>query len=139
MRISTLLLASALIVAAHCADAAERARPVRDAAVSCRDCGTVVRIESQRRRGKAVLRAVGGALGDVALGHIDSDVATVAGAARDAATDDGDDEREDTRGYDIAVRMDDGRYLTLRQEDPPEALRKGARVRVHGRRLSLLP
>ncbi|MGO4779700.1 hypothetical protein AB4084_29925, partial [Lysobacter sp. 2RAB21] len=78
------------------------------------------------------------ALGDVALGHIDSDVATVASAARDAASDEDDDDRDDerARGYDITVRMDDGRRMQLRQDERSERLREGDRVRVRAGRLS---
>jgi outer membrane lipoprotein SlyB len=84
------------------------------------------------------MHAVGNALGDVALGHIDSDLATVAGAARDAASGDDDEDRDDARarGYDITVHMDDGRRIQLRQAERNERLREGDRVRVHAGRLS---
>ncbi|MFD1295597.1 hypothetical protein ACFQ4Q_02990 [Lysobacter gummosus] len=141
MRVSTVLLLLCLSASAGLAGAANRSAASRDADhyASCRDCGTVARIEpaARRQRSNAVMHAVGNALGDVALGHIDSDVATVAGAARDAASDD-DEDRDDARarGYDITVRMDDGRRIQLRQDERHERLREGDRVRVRAGRLS---
>ncbi|MGO1068191.1 hypothetical protein [Lysobacter sp. CA199] len=144
MRLLSFMLLLCLSASVGIAGAAERSGTSRAAAAhsTCHDCGTVARIEPARRqRGKAVMRAVGNALGDVALGHIDSDVATVAGAARDAASDDDDDQDRDderARGYEITVRMDDGRRVLLRQDELPERLREGARVRVRGGELSLV-
>jgi outer membrane lipoprotein SlyB len=139
MRLSSVLLLLCLSASAGIVGAADRSAANRDTTSSCRDCGTVARIEpaARRQRGNAVMHAVGNALGDVALGHIDSDVATVAGAARDAASDD-DDDRDDerARGYEITVRMDDGRRVLLQQDERSDRLREGDRVRVRGGRLS---
>ncbi|MBT2746559.1 MULTISPECIES: hypothetical protein [unclassified Lysobacter] len=142
MRVSSVLLLLCLSASAGLAGAANRSAASRDSDdyASCRDCGTVARIEpvARRQRGNAVMHAVGNALGDVALSHIDSDVATVAGAARDAASDDDDEDRDDerARGYDITVRMDDGRRVQLRQDEVSERLREGGRVRMRAGRLS---
>lgn len=141
MRLPSVLLLLCLSASAGLADAGERLASNRVERSSCRDCGTIARIEptARRPRGNAVMRAVGNALGDVALDHIDSDVATVADAARDAASDDDDDrydERE--RGYDITVRMDDGSRARLQQSELRDDLREGDRVRVRGGRVSAI-
>lgn len=145
MRFHNILLMTSLVACVGIADATDRYRSSsNDASATrvsetCRDCGTVERIEPvdarRHRRGNTVLRAVGGALGDIALDHINDDVATVADAARDAATEDSDADEDDGQDYDITVRMNDGRRRVIRQHELPDRIREGTRVRVSGDRI----
>lgn len=144
-RFHNILLMTSLVACVGVADAAERYRPSPNdasatrASETCRDCGIVERIEPidarRHRRGKSVLRAVGGALGDIALDRINDDVATVADAARDAATEDSDVDEDDGQDYDITIRMNDGPRRVIRQNELPDRIREGARVRVSGDRI----
>jgi outer membrane lipoprotein SlyB len=101
--------------------------PVR-VAPSCQDCGRVERIESVQVPAAARRTARSGAV----LGGIVGGVIT--GPAKPAST----AAPVMQRVSQIAVRMDDGRRLVLRQNVISPDLRPGSRVRVTGGRVVLL-
>lgn len=106
---------------------------------TCYDCGTVTRIESGvgSRAPNATGAIIGGVLGaaagrEIARDHTDSkgrqNTATVAAAAAGAAIGNAIQNRTGT-GYNIYVRMRDGREAIAMQDDLG-AIRVGSYVRV---------
>ncbi len=112
---------------------------------TCYDCGTVTRIEmgSGSRVPNATGAVVGGVIGaaaarEVAKDRTDSDgrqnTATVAGAVAGAAIGNAIQNRAGT-GYNVYVRMNDGRQVVVSQDDVG-GIREGSYVRVvNGRAL----
>ena len=106
----------------------------------CADCGVVTRIDTvQGSSAPAATGAVvGGIVGavagrEIARHNTDSqgrkNAATVAGAAAGAVVGNAIQNRNQYR-YDITVRMDDGRYVTVSQSDLGN-IREGSPVRVY--------
>jgi len=106
---------------------------------ACYDCGTVTRIETGpgSRAPNATGAVIGGVLGAVAGREIAKDqtdskgrqnTATVAGAAAGAAIGNAIQNRAGT-GYNIHVRMNDGRQAVAMQDDLGN-IRVGSYVRV---------
>lgn len=111
---------------------------------SCYDCGTVTRIEQVGTETRGTTGAVlGGVVGAAAGRELADDessgkrtAATVAGAAAGALA--GRAIERNVRGvrYDIHVRMDDGRTVTVTQDDLG-GIREGSYVRVRDGRATL--
>lgn len=134
MRLRLAALCTAAVFLAACAT--PRMVPPRDApesearsdveagAMPCRECGVIERIErvyvGTSERADDVL---GGVVGQ-AIGRGSTDSAPAASAGRA------------TPMYQVAVRMDDGRRLVLRQRDLG-GIRVGATVEVHDGRAHL--
>lgn len=106
---------------------------------ACYDCGTVTRIETGvgSRAPNATGAVIGGIVGAVAAREVAKDrtdsagrqnSATVAGAAAGAAVGNAIQNRAGT-GYNIYVRMPDGRE-TVAMQDDLGSIRVGSRVRV---------
>jgi outer membrane lipoprotein SlyB len=113
---------------------------------SCYDCGTVTRIEqgSGSRAPNATGAVIGGIVGAVAGREIAKDrtdsegrrnTATVAGAVGGAVVGNAIQNRAGT-GYNIFVRMSDGREVVVSQDDL-NGIREGSSVRVARGRASL--
>ena len=105
------------------APAPVRAAPTRPALV-CRDCGRIEHVEMvgnvrATSSGRAVL---GGVVGGVVAGK----PATPSEASKPGVQ---------VLTFRIAVRLDDGRRLTLHQPQLASGLRSGSRVRVAGNRV----
>lgn len=122
------------------------APPPAFGAQRCHDCGTVeaiYRVQSARNHTGtgAVLGGVLGAIVGRELAEDSSEgrrnTATVAGAAAGAVTGNVIERRMNEGSFDVAVRMDDGRRLTLNLPSLPHGLHIGAYVRYDGR--GLLP
>jgi len=110
----------------------------------CYDCGTIESISRvQNARANTGTGAVlGGVLGAIVGNQLADDssrgrrnTATVAGAAAGALAGNAIENRANAESFDITVRMDDGRRLTLNMTRLPEGIRSGAYVRYDGRRL----
>lgn len=111
---------------------------------SCYDCGTVMRIEQVGTETRGTTGAVlGGVVGAAAGRELTEDessgkrtAATVAGAAAGALA--GRAIERNVRGarYNIHVRMDDGRTVTVTQDDLG-GIREGSYVRVSNGRATL--
>lgn len=115
-------------------------------AANCYDCGTVTRIEqgSGSRMPNATGAVVGGVLGaaagrEIAKDRTDSEgrqnTATVAGAVAGAAIGNAIQNRAGT-GYNIYVRMRDGREIVVSQDDLG-GIREGSYVEVRNGRAYL--
>ena len=116
------------------------------APADCYDCGTVTRIEQGRgsRTPNATGAVIGGVLGaaagrTVAKNKTDSEgrqnAATIGGAVAGAAIGNAIQNRAGT-GYDIYVRMRDGRELVVSQDDLG-GIREGSYVEVRNGRAHL--
>lgn len=110
----------------------------------CDDCGTVVsiiRVENGRTntRTGAVLGGVLGAIVGRELADDSSsgrrNTATVAGAVGGAVAGNAIENSANAETFDVTVRMDDGRRITLNVTRLPDGVRTGAYVRYDGRRL----
>ena len=115
-------------------------------AANCYDCGTVTRIEqgSGSRAPNATGAVIGGVLGaaagrEIAKDRTDSkgrqNTATVAGAAAGAVIGNAIQNRAGT-GYNIYVRMRDGREIVVSQDDLG-GIREGSYVEVRNGRAYL--
>lgn len=113
----------------------------------CYDCGTVetiVRVYGARdnTRTGAVVGGVLGAIVGRELADDDSrgrrNTATVAGAAAGALAGNAIENKVNEETFDVTVRMDDGRRLTVNMNSLPNGVRTGAYVRYDGRRLQAL-
>lgn len=112
--------------------------------VRCHDCGTVetiVRVLNGREntRTGAVL---GGVIGGIVGNQIADDesrgrrnTATVVGAAAGAVAGNAIENRANAETFDVTIRMDDGRRLTINVTSLPAGVGTGAYVRWDGRRL----
>lgn len=115
-------------------------------AANCHDCGTVTRIEMIQGSGNvppATGAVIGGIVGAVAAREIAKDntdsqrrrnVATAAGAAGGAAVGHAIQNRISTAGYNIHVRMDNGREIVVSQQDA-NGIHQGSPVRVYNGRV----
>lgn len=111
---------------------------------SCYDCGTVTRIEQVGQPTSGVTGAVLGGLVGAAAGREIADdkstgrrnTATAAGAVAGAVA--GSAIEKNVRGprYNVYVRMDDGRVVTVTQNDL-NGIREGSSVRVYNGRATL--
>ena len=111
---------------------------------SCYDCGTVTHIEQVGTPTRGATGAVlGGIVGAAAGRELADDeskgrqnTATVAGAAAGAIA--GSAIERNVRGvrYNVYVRMDDGRVVTITQDDLA-GIREGSYVRVYNGRATL--
>jgi outer membrane lipoprotein SlyB len=123
--------------------------PSSSSNANCYDCGTVTRIETVSR-GSNVPNATGAVLGGIvgaAAGRKIADnqtdskgrqnTATVAGAFAGAVAGNAIQNRVQASGtYNVYVRMNDGRTVTVTQADLG-GIREGSSVRVNGGRASL--
>lgn len=110
----------------------------------CHDCGTVetiVRVHHGRdnTRTGAVL---GGVLGGIVGRELADDrsrgrqnTATVAGAVAGAVAGNAIEDRVNEETFDVTVRMDDGRRITVNVTRLPSGVGTGAYVRLDGRRI----
>lgn len=110
----------------------------------CYDCGTVERIERvyggrDNTRTGAVLGGVVGAIVGRELADDRSsgrrNTATVAGAAAGALAGNAIENRVNEETFDVTVRMDDGRRVTVNVTRLPAGVQTGAYVRYDGRRI----
>lgn len=110
----------------------------------CYDCGTVERIERVfGARGNTHTGAVlGGVVGaivgrELADGRSEGrrNTATVAGAAAGALAGNAIENRANEESFDVTLRMDDGRRITLNVTRLPVGVATGAYVRYDGRRI----
>ena len=111
---------------------------------SCYDCGTVTRIEQVGQPTSGVTGAVLGGLVGAAAGREIADdkskgrrnTATAAGAVAGAVA--GNVIEKNVRGprYNVYVRMDDGRVVTVTQNDL-NGIREGSHVRVYNGQATL--
>ena len=88
---------------------------------------------------------IGGVLGAIVGRELADDssrgrrnTATVAGAAAGALAGNAIENRANEESFDVTVRMDDGRRLTVNVTALPNGVRNGAYVRYDGRRLQAL-
>lgn len=118
---------------------APQAQPQR-----CYDCGTVERITRvmfgrDNSHTGAVLGGVVGAIIGRELADDSSkgrrNTATVAGAAAGALAGNAIENRMNEESFDITIRMDDGRRLTINVTQLPLGVQTGAYVRYDGRRI----
>ncbi|MCZ8113433.1 glycine zipper 2TM domain-containing protein [Silanimonas sp.] len=113
----------------------------------CYDCGTVetiVRVYGARENTRTGA-VIGGVLGAIVGRELADDssrgrrnTATVAGAAAGALAGNAIENRANEESFDVTVRMDDGRRLTVNVTALPNGVRNGAYVRYDGRRLQAL-
>jgi outer membrane lipoprotein SlyB len=148
--ISTLLLATAL-AASLGACASNRGGYVTDTrtystptySTSCYDCGVVESVRPVATTGTS--SGTGAVLGGVVGGVVGSQVgegdgkkaATVAGVVGGALAGNAIEKNMEKTSYELVVRMDDGRRLTVVQGDIDDDLRVGSRVRLHDGGFSL--
>ncbi len=118
--------------------AAQPARPERAAAPVCADCGVVQSINAVEVKGEGSgLGAVAGGVAGLIIGNQVGQgkgrtLAKVAGAAGGAyAGHEIEKNMKKTVQYDVAVRMDDGTFRTVRQASN-EGLSTGNRVKIVG-------
>lgn len=133
MRTRLLVALSLSLLLAACSTAPRREQAIPSApvhappsppAVVCRDCGRIEHVEMVSNvrataNGRAVL---GGVVGGVVAGK----PAAPAAASRPGVQ---------VLTFRIAVRMDDGRRLTLHQPELASGLRAGSRIRVANNRV----
>jgi outer membrane lipoprotein SlyB len=106
-------------------------------ASACYDCGTVTRIETVgTTRSGATGAVIGGLVGAAAGRELAEDestgrknTATVAGAAAGALAGSAIQRNMNDNSYNVTVRMDDGRMVTINQSDLG-GVREGSYVRV---------
>ena len=110
----------------------------------CDSCGTVESITRvmygrDNTRTGAVLGGVVGAIVGRELADDESkgrrNTATVAGAAAGALAGNAIENQANAESFDVTVRMDDGRRLTVNMTRLPPGIDRGAYVRYDGRRL----
>ena len=143
-RLSTLVLASALAASlGACASnrggyvSAPSTYSTPVYSTSCYDCGVVESVRPVETTGTssgtgAVLGGVvGGIVGSQVGGGDGKKVATVAGVVAGAAAGNAIEKNRTKTSYEVTVRMDDGRRMTVVQGDVSESLRVGSRVRLH--------
>ncbi len=113
----------------------------------CYDCGTIERITAvynarQNSRTGAVLGGVVGAIAGRELADDKSEgrrnTATVAGAVAGAVAGNAIENQVNKESFDVVVRMDDGRYITINKTSLGTGFREGAYVRVNGNRITML-
>ena len=113
----------------------------------CYDCGTVERIERvfggrDNTRTGAVLGGVVGAIVGREIADDSSrgrrNTATVAGAAAGALAGNAIENRVNEESFDVIMRMDDGRRITVNVTRLPAGVQTGAYVRYDGRRITPL-
>lgn len=140
--IGTAVVGLALAASVGCATPASSGHygpPTASSARACYDCGTVTRIETGvgSRAPNATGAVIGGVIGAVAAREVAKDrtdsegrqnTATVAGAAAGAVVGNAIQNRAGT-GYNIYVRMQDGRETVAMQDDLGN-IRVGSYVRV---------
>jgi len=125
---------------------AHEARSIGPTSV-CRDCGrveSITRVQDAQAAtgGGAVLGGVVGAIAGRALADNRSEgrqnTATVVGAVAGAAAGHAIEQRNNAGSFDVVVRMDDGRRLTINLGLLPTGLAPGRTVRWDGRNLTPL-
>jgi outer membrane lipoprotein SlyB len=135
--LATVLLAASL---AACASNSGSTRVVSSGSApystSCYECGTVERVTAVETTGTA--SGGGAVLGGIVGGVVGSQVgdgdgkkaATVAGVVGGAVAGNAIEKNMAKTGYEVTVRMDDGRRLTVTQANIDSGLREGSRVRL---------
>ena len=110
---------------------------------SCYDCGTVERVDVVQTTGTS--SGGGAVLGGIVGGVVGSQVgdgdgkkaATVAGVVGGAVAGNAIEKNMAKTSYQVTVRMDDGRRLTVTQGNINDSLRAGSRVRLDDGRFEL--
>jgi len=122
--LATLVSLSACSVIPHHEAAQPPSRPPPPPAAVCRDCGRIERVDmvSNVRATGSGHAVLGGVVGNVAAGK------PAAGAANSKPG-------VQVLTFRIAVRMDDGRRLTLHQPNLAPGLRAGSRIRIQNDRV----
>lgn len=144
LRIPALLVTATLAASlAACASNGDGTRVVSSAPYSttCYDCGIVESITQVQTSGTS--SGGGAVLGGIVGGVVGSQVgdgdgkkaATVAGVVGGAVAGNAIEKNMAKTGYEISVRMDDGRRLTVTQGSIDSGLRSGSRVRLHDGRV----
>jgi outer membrane lipoprotein SlyB len=144
LRIPALLVTATLAASlAACASNGGGTRVVSSAPYSttCYDCGIVESITQVQTSGTS--SGGGAVLGGIVGGVVGSQVgdgdgkkaATVAGVVGGAVAGNAIEKNMAKTGYEISVRMDDGRRLTVTQGSIDSGLRSGSRVRLHDGRV----
>jgi outer membrane lipoprotein SlyB len=111
--------------------------PSYGSATACYDCGTVTRVDAVgTTRSGATGAVIGGIVGAAAGRKLAEDestgrqnTATVAGAAAGALAGSAIQKNVNNNSYNVTVRMDDGRMVTVNQSDLG-GVREGSYVRV---------
>lgn len=111
---------------------------------TCADCGTVTRIEQVGQSSNGVAGAVIGGLVGAAAGREIADdkssgrrnTATAVGAVAGAVAGNAIQRNVGGANYSVQVRMDDGRLITVTQNDL-NGIREGSQVRVYNGRATL--
>ena len=110
---------------------------------NCYDCGTVERVDVVQTTGTssgggAVLGGiVGGVVGNQVGDGDGKKAATVAGVVGGAVAGNAIEKNMAKTGYQVTVRMDDGRRLTVTQGNIASGLRAGSRVRLDNGKFEL--
>jgi outer membrane lipoprotein SlyB len=110
---------------------------------TCYECGTVESVSVINTTGSTT--GTGAVLGGIVGGVVGNQVgegdgkkaATVAGVVGGAVAGNAIEKRMDHQDYQITVRMDDGRRLTVTQGDVSSGLQAGSRVRLDNGRVVL--
>jgi outer membrane lipoprotein SlyB len=110
---------------------------------NCYDCGTVERVDVVQTTGTA--SGGGAVLGGIVGGVVGNQVgdgdgqkaATVAGVVGGAVAGNAIEKNMAKTGYQVTVRMDDGRRLTVTQGNVDSGLRAGSRVRLDNGKFEL--
>jgi outer membrane lipoprotein SlyB len=116
----------------------------QSSAVRCYDCGRVESIDTvygakeNTRTGAVLGGIVGGVIGNQVGSGDGKKAATVAGVVGGAVAGNAIENKRNEQTYDIRVRMDDGRLVTINQNTVTPDLRPGSTVRVTGNRVVLL-
>jgi outer membrane lipoprotein SlyB len=117
--------------------------PAAPYSTSCYNCGTVESVTAVQTTGTssgggAVLGGiVGGVVGNQIGGGDGKKVATVAGVVGGAVAGNAIEKNMAKTGYEVTVRMDDGRRLTVTQPNVNSGIRAGSRVRLDGNEFEL--
>jgi len=114
--------------------------PTYPSSTSCYDCGTVESVRTVETTGTS--SGGGAVLGGIVGGVVGSQVgdgdgkkaATVAGVVGGAVAGNAIEKKMSSTRYELVVRMDDGRRLTVVQDGISNDLRVGSRVRMEGSR-----
>lgn len=148
-RIPALLVAATLAASlSACASNPGSSRVVSSSApystnANCYDCGTVesvtvVQTTGNASGGGAVLGGiVGGVVGNQIGDGDGQKAATVAGVVGGAVAGNAIEKNMAKQGYQVTVRMDDGRRLTVTQPNLNSGVRAGSRVRLDGNEFEL--
>ena len=134
--LAAITLAAALSACASSSGGYADTRAAAPYSASCYDCGTVESVRTVETTGTS--SGGGAVLGGIVGGVVGSQVgdgdgqkaATVAGVVGGAVAGNAIEKNMAKTGYQVTVRMDDGRRLTVTQGNVDGGLRAGSRVRL---------